>query len=43
MYTDTENTGAPMVPDSTRRKPNNPADARQFYEEAVLCHYLEQE
>ena len=40
MYTDTENTGVPMVPDSTRRKPDNRNDQRQYYEEIVLSHCL---
>ena len=40
MYTDTENTGVPMVPDSTRRKPDNRDDERQYYEEIVLSHCL---
>lgn len=40
MYTDTENTGAPMVPESTRRKPNDHDDERRFREEMVLSHRL---
>lgn len=40
MYTDTENTGAPMVPESTRREPDDPTDARRFREEMVLSHRL---
>jgi hypothetical protein len=40
MYTDIENTGAPMVPESTRREPENPDDARRFREEMVLSHRL---
>lgn len=40
MYTDTENTGAPMVPESTRREPETETDARRFREETVLSHRL---
>ena len=39
MYTDTENTGVPMVPESSRRK-HDPDDKRQYREEIVLSHRL---
>jgi hypothetical protein len=40
MYTDTENTGAPMVPESSRSEPDDRTDARRFREETVLSHRL---
>lgn len=40
MYTDIENTGAPMVPEITRNDSDDRTDARRFREEMVLSHRL---
>lgn len=40
MYTDIENTGAPMVPEISRNDSDDRTDARRFREEMVLSHRL---